>query len=430
MTAPLLVFTPESTSRIRYTFKHIFTRVLGIKITFTSEVNQLVSYEGPKCSYTPKKLGSELHFTQVELLREQGINDAMVKVADWDGVPCLFPVKEEGAALPFDIFAASFYHLSRYEEYLPHVKDAKGRFPATESLAFKNHYLETPVVDIWIQRLLAVLLEHFPDLEYTLNSYKKQLVVDVPQAFKYRKIGFLRTAAGYASDAVNLRIKNIWRRTQVILGLRKDPYDIFGWLVQIQKQLHTKIIVLFELGNAAESATNIAHSKRTFQSLIKMVGDYCNVGVLNSATACKNIEALAEEKQRAERITNRSLTFSKFKNQLFTIPQSYRHLIDQEVVQDLSLEYTEQLGFRAGTCNSFFFYDLDYEIQTPLLIKPVAVPLAAIITSSRKVVDSLRLEQLNNKVIAVNGTLVLSCANQDLSKAFTRKIVKEILLEL
>ena len=36
----------------------------------------------------------------------------------------------ENSALPFDVFAAGFYLLSRYEEYLPHIKDRFHRFPA------------------------------------------------------------------------------------------------------------------------------------------------------------------------------------------------------------------------------------------------------------------------------------------------------------
>jgi hypothetical protein len=32
--------------------------------------------------------------------------------------------------------------------------------------------------------------------------------------------------------------------------------------------------------------------------------------------------------------------------------------------------YPDTVGFRAGTCTPFLFYDIDYEIQTPLLIHP------------------------------------------------------------
>ena len=32
--------------------------------------------------------------------------------------------------------------------------------------------------------------------------------------------------------------------------------------------------------------------------------------------------------------------------------------------------YPDTIGFRAGTCSPFLFYDIDYEVQTPLMIHP------------------------------------------------------------
>ena len=60
------------------------------------------------------------------------------------GCSLFFPAGEV-SSIPFDIFAASFYLITRYEEYLPHVQDVHERFPADESIAFKNGFLEQPV---------------------------------------------------------------------------------------------------------------------------------------------------------------------------------------------------------------------------------------------------------------------------------------------
>ena len=50
--------------------------------------------------------------------------------------------------------------LSRYEEYLPHIKDEYGRFEAKESLAFKYGFLEIPIVDKWVQILKIEILKN------------------------------------------------------------------------------------------------------------------------------------------------------------------------------------------------------------------------------------------------------------------------------
>jgi len=83
-------------------------------------------------SYTKQQLGNEFFIKSHDILFEQGLSDIDINMHDWGHTKCFFYLGEN-CALPFDIFSASFYLLSRYEEYLPHVKDEYGRFTATES---------------------------------------------------------------------------------------------------------------------------------------------------------------------------------------------------------------------------------------------------------------------------------------------------------
>lgn len=73
-----------------------------------------------------------------DLLFEQGINDLEIKVSDWEGTPC-FSLQVRRAVFLL-IFFGQFFLLSRYEEYLPHVKDSVGRFPVKESIAYQNNF--------------------------------------------------------------------------------------------------------------------------------------------------------------------------------------------------------------------------------------------------------------------------------------------------
>lgn len=136
--------------------RHIFTQILGIEVTLTTKVEDFIKHSGPKITYTKQPLQNEFFIKSNDLLFEQGINDLQIKIKDWDGVPCFFETGER-SSIPFDIFSASFYLLSRYEEYLPHVKDELGRFPPKTSIALQEGFLQRPVVDLWAQKL--VLLE-------------------------------------------------------------------------------------------------------------------------------------------------------------------------------------------------------------------------------------------------------------------------------
>lgn len=97
-------------------------------IGFTVKVEEFIRHDGPKITYTKQPLQNEFFIRSHPLLFEQGINEREIQVADWDGLPCFFPAGAD-SSLPYDIFASSFYLLTRYEEYLPHTTDATDVFP-------------------------------------------------------------------------------------------------------------------------------------------------------------------------------------------------------------------------------------------------------------------------------------------------------------
>ena len=219
----LLIYTRKVTPRITYAFKHICTRVLGIDIKFTSKIEEFIAYDSMKFSYGKKRLGNEMFFQNVELLLEQGFSDVEIKVQDWGNSKCFFSVSEN-SDLPFDIFAASFYLLSRYEEYLPHVKDSYGRFPALESLASKEGFLDSPVIDVWIQNFSNLLSNKFPDISFSKRRYQTSSLISVSHVFNFKNKGLLRSFTGIITDLTKLKFSRISDRLKVLLRLKKDPY--------------------------------------------------------------------------------------------------------------------------------------------------------------------------------------------------------------
>src|SRR5690606_30325485 len=124
----------------------------------------------------------------------------------------------------------SFYMISRYEEYLPHVKDEMGRFMASESLAFKEGFLQQPVVDIWAYIFKQKLLQAFPDMVFPKKKMSMHPIIDAAQPYMYKQKGIFRSLAGYANNLFQGKFRNIISRTQVILGLKRDPLDSFKWM--------------------------------------------------------------------------------------------------------------------------------------------------------------------------------------------------------
>ncbi len=399
----LLVYSHKITPRLRYTFKHLCTRILGVPVTFTTTIEDFIAHDSIKMSYTKQPLSNEVFIRSHELLFEQGLSDIDINVQDWDETKCFFATGEK-SALPFDIFAASFYLLSRYEEYLPHVKDDYGRFTASESIAFKNNFLQQPVVDIWAYKLKAVLEEKFEDFKFTDRNYTVQPVIDVPRAYYFRKKGLLRTFGGVFNDLIRLRLGRLYQRAMVLSGFKRDPHDTFKWIINKQKNCDFKFIVLFLIGDYSTYDKNISINKKEFVSLIKSVADYSKVGLKASYFALDDIAILKKEKKAMESIINYELQASRHSFSKLNLPKSYRHLVELEIHQDFTMGYIKELGFRAGTCTPFLFYDLDYEVQTPLQIHSFHCLDSALLKYQSQLDKKEALQRIIKQVKQVNGT--------------------------
>lgn len=401
----LLVYTHKITPRLTYVFKHICKRILGLEVGFTSKIEDFIAHGSLKMSYTKQPLSHELFVRSHSLLFEQGLSDIDINIQPWDTTKGFFATGNR-SHLPFDIFAASFYLLSRYEEYMPHVRDDYERFMATESLAYQHHFLSQPVVDIWAYKLKAVLQERFPDYTFAHKTYNVQPVIDVPMAYKFKEKGLMRTIGGTLNDLRRLRFRQLYNRYSVLMGFKNDPYNTYKWLINKQKQCSFKFTVLFLIGDYSTYDKNISTNKKQFVSLIKSIADYCNVGIKASYLSLDDVSILKQEKQKIESIINRDLKAIRHSFSKLNLPQSYRNLIELEINQDFTMGYINALGFRAGTCTPFQFYDLDYEIQTPLQINPYQC-LDAVLLKQRSLLDKTEtLQKLIREIKAVNGTFI------------------------
>nr|WP_241148084.1 polysaccharide deacetylase family protein [Lacinutrix jangbogonensis] len=375
-------------------------------------------------SYTRQPLGKEFFIRSHDLLFEQGLSDVETKVSVWEDTKCFFPNGEQ-SALPFDIFAASFYLLSRYEEYLPHVKDEFGRFTAEESLAFNNGFLRQPVVDIWAFKFREALEDQFSKFLFPERQFKITPVIDVPNAYSYKLKSIMRTIGGTFNDLFRFRLKDIYKRYSVIFGFQNDPYDTFNYIINKQKQVKDKFIFFFLIGDFSTYDKNINAQKSKFISLIKEVGDYSKIGLKASYFALDNLSILKTEKLRMESIINQDLCASRQSYSKLNLPESYRNLVELEIPEDFTMGYINHIGFRAGTCTPFFFFDLDYEIQTPLRINTYHVLDYALLKYQSSLDKKMHLNQIIKSVKNVNGEFVSVFHNYTFGTSETWKDYKE-----
>ena len=370
----------------------------------------------PKLSYTKVPLGNEFFIKSTNLLFEQGVSNIDIDVTQWGSIPCFF-YQGTKSTIPFDIFSASFFLITRYEEYLPYIKDKFERFPANQSTAFKNGFLEKPIVDIWAFKLLEKIREKFPDYEYKERKYQFISTIDVDNAYAYKHKSSVRAIGGFIKDACKLNILNLWNRIAVRFNIKKDPFDTFEKLIELKKKYDVRTVFFFLTGDYTTFDTNVSTSKSKFRLLIKDMVDYARVGLHPSYYSMHDFEKLKMEKERLESITNMPVFRSRQHYLRFLLPETFQKLIDLEINEDYSMGYPDYAGFRASTCTPFYFYDLDFEIQTPLKIFPFAL-MDTTLNDYMKLTpkQSLgKINDLNNEVKKVKGTFITLFHNESLS---------------
>ncbi len=156
----MIVYSSSITHRLQYICDFIGKELIGTPLQITDRKVEFLNFPGLRINYSTEKVAEDEFCLQPHsLLFDQGIKAQAVDCFEVNGQKAFF--KTDGD-FPFDIFAASFYLLSRYEEYQPHQKDIYGRYAHENSLAFKEGFLKLPLINIWLEQFKNSLQQKFP----------------------------------------------------------------------------------------------------------------------------------------------------------------------------------------------------------------------------------------------------------------------------
>lgn len=301
----LLVYVPLLSPRIKYIFNFIFTDILKTQAGFSSNLAEFRASALPKISYAEVPVADEPFFKQADFLLSHTISVPNFRTTTFGDM--LVPFAVDNSTLPFDVFAASFYFLSRYEEYLPFEPDAEGNYPAEQSLQSKLKLLEFPVIDGWALMLKNILLKHYPKLHFGRKE------------FAY------------------IPVLGLW-----------PPEKSLG--LKLLAQMRKLVLKLPFSGSGSEQPPAKPGSLQQF--LRENHRRYS----LQPVCFFKPAEELTSSGDRE-----------------ISLPKSYLQLLKHGLSKDYRMGYSRKAGFRAGTCTPFYWYDLQLEKMTHLLVHPVAV---------------------------------------------------------
>jgi len=194
--------------------------------------------------------------------------------------------------LPFDLPAAVFYMLSRYEEYLPFEPDVYGRFPAPQSLAFCHGFLDRPIVNEWINALRKILAEKYPQLKMSTAGYSFIPTYDIDMAWAWLERPFWRKLATQTKLFLKGEKELLANRKEVLSYEKKDPYDTFGVLERLNRKWNLEPIYFFHLGDFGKYDRNIHFRRPALRALIKKITDSYPSGIHPSFATLSSHEVL------------------------------------------------------------------------------------------------------------------------------------------
>ena len=418
----LLIYVPKLSNRLGYTINVLFRHVLQADFSITDNANYYLSQVCYKLCYGPHRLGDTPWVKSTPLLFSTTIEGQEPTYADYDGYEVPFAVHGQQPDFPFDVFAATFYLVSRYEEYLPHRRDQHGRFLAEDSVALRHGFLAKPVVECWALDLVRKIQERYPLFGIPRRHFEMEATIDIDAAYCYLHKGAIRTALGFLRDGLHRRdpqaVRQRWR---VATRRENDPFDTFDYILG-RCRTHPKARLLFFalMGDYAAFDKPISYHSRDFLKLLQHLDDFAKIGLHASYASYDKPERIDMELKRLANSIHRSVEHNRCHFLRMTLPDTYRNLLHAGIRHDYTMGYAERPGFRASISTPYPHSDLARDEETPLMLHPFAFMDTTLKRYMRLEPDQAvaAIRDIMGNVAQVQGTCSCIFHNENLCEQF------------
>ena len=327
-----------------------------------------------------------------------------------------------------DIFSASFFMLTRWEEYVNKNRDSHDRFPASESIAYKQGFLDRPVVNEYLEMLKQKLYELDDSLEFKKRDYKLFLTHDIDVPLKYRNLASgVREIVGDIVKRKNLKLafSNIVLKFKVHLKLIRDPFDTFDYLMDVSEKVGVKSYFFF-MGKGVTKYDNMYQSNDEFiNNLVKKIKSRGHhIGIHPTYNAYNNFEQFTKEKKELEKNLNSNITFGRGHYLRFEIPTTWQVWEDNGMSWDSTLSFAEKEGFRCGVCYEYSVFNILTRKKLNLKEKPLIVMEGSFVTYQPNINPAdmeKKIKKLVSQVKKYNGEFIFLWHNSSFHSYKWRK---------
>ena len=353
----ILIFVPEITPRVEYIFAWIFSEVLGFQMQLTNDIESFqLDATSIKIEYNYIPVTNHLFFPCHDLLFEDEIEKQTIEEIKFANFTALFKPKEAFQPFNFDLFASAFYLISRYEEYLPCIKDLHNRFLPEQSVAFRFNFLEKAMVNRYIDTIQDYLCANYPQYIKKNIQAQSMYTLDIDHAFYAKNVSL--------EKFLKRNILNLFHSEE------KDKYDTYDFIYNTlnENKVAHKTFLLCPKHPHKNDHFNKREDK-AFVELVKILNHKTDLNIHPSYNSLSQKDLLEEEKSWLESKINKKIESNRFHFLRFDIESFYSTiLLKNNIKADFSMAYGNYSGFRTSTSLPFYFFDLQKNKKTALKV--------------------------------------------------------------
>jgi len=295
-----------------------------------------------------------------------------------------------------DIFASSFFMLTRWEEYVLPEKDKHGRVPDELQLSVKHGFNERPVVNEYVEMLREMFVHLGVEIK-NKHQYTPKITHDIDFFARYDKFSKVIKAIGgdiFKRKSLKKAISTFKTYFQIKKGKEKDPYDTFDYLMDLSEKAGLKSHFYFIPAMLGEEDAQYNISDEAVVKTIQKIKNKGHiVGIHGAYRSYKNKNLFQKELQRFPeeiKIQEGRQHFLRFEN-----PTTWQMYEDAGIITDSTIGFLNHVGFRSGTCYEYSVFNILTRKKLNLKEQPLIVMEQALIkkTSNK--------ENFYNKIIAL-----------------------------
>jgi len=336
-------------------------------------------------------------------------------------IPILFgkdkiEIKENQIISHIDIFATIFFMLTRWEEYVVKDRDEHNRFSHTATLAYKEGFLNRPIVNEYIELFWNILLKLDFKEKRKLKKFSMLLTHDIDEMERYpnfKKVIMRMGGDIFYKKSLYLPFKTLYDYILVSMNIRKDPYNSFDEIMNIGDSFDIKSHFFFMSGGKTKYDNrydiNNPKVKKSIEK-IKKRGHF--IGLHPSYNAYNEPEQFKKEKETIDRINGTPVISGREHYLRFEIPTTWQLWEDNGFEWCSNLAYPKIDGFRTGCCYPYTPFNILTRKKLNIKERPLIMMEVTFAQVSKDIEEfDIMIDYYLNIIKKYNGEFVLLLHN-------------------